>query len=82
MHLAEEHIDESVTVPLNPAIAMQSLRTQKIVISDTIKSCCRNDMSALDLNLHQIEYNTEMIQEMVKSGVNKIRCTSKWVLQI
>ena len=78
--LYHQYIDTDVIVPVNKKIAIDSLKNHKIAISDTIKSCERKGTSALDTDLSNIEYNTEMIQEMIKSGVTKILCTSKGVL--
>ena len=78
--LYHQYIDNNVTVPVKKKIAIDSLKKHKIAISDTIKSCKRKGRSALDSDLHTIDYNTEMIQEIVKSGVSKILCTSKGVL--
>jgi hypothetical protein len=78
--LYHRYIDTDVIVPVNKELAINSLTKNNIAISDTIKSCERKGTSALDSDLRNIEYNTKMIQEMLKSGVSKILCTSKGVL--
>ena len=78
--LYHEFVDTNVIVPINKEIALESLKTNGIAISDTIKACNRKGKSALDSDLFNIEYNTVMIQQMIKSGVSKILCTSKGVL--
>jgi G:T/U-mismatch repair DNA glycosylase len=78
--LYHQFIDNNVTVPIKKEIAIDSLKKHKIAISDTIKSCKRKGTSALDSDLTDIDYNIEMIQKMIKSGVTMILCTSKGVL--
>lgn len=78
--LYHQFVDNKVTVPVKKKIAIDSLKKYKIAISDTIKSCKREGTSALYSDLTDIDYNFEMIQEMIKSGVTKILCTSKGVL--
>lgn len=79
--LYHQHIDPEVTVPVRKLVALRSLQKNKISISDTIVSCRRNGKSALDSDLHDKEYNIEMIHKMIQYGVSKILCTSKGVLK-
>jgi hypothetical protein len=79
--LYHKYIDAKVTIPLDKKIAIKSLEQNKIAVSDIIKSCYRKGNSASDSGLVNIEYNTLMIQEMINSGVTKILCTSKGVME-
>ena len=78
--LYHQYIDSSVTVPINKEIALQSLRKNKIAISDIISSCNRKGDSSSDIDLFDKEYNIEMIQQLIRGGVSKVLCTSKGVL--
>jgi len=78
--LYQSYVDPLVTVPVKDKIALESLLKNRIAISDTIKSCKRSGKSALDSDLHDKEYNIEMIQQIIQNGVSKILCTSKGVL--
>ena len=78
--LYHQYIDSAVTVPVNREIALQSLRTNKIAISDIISSCNRKGESSLDTDLFDKEFNVEMIQQLILGGVTKVLCTSKGVL--
>jgi hypothetical protein len=75
-----QYVDSDVTVPVRKTVALNSLRRNKIAISDTIVSCRRKGTSALDTDLYDKEYNVEMIQQMIHNGVSKVLCTSKGVL--
>jgi hypothetical protein len=79
--LYHQYVDNNVTVPVKKSIALESLKEQKIAMSDTIKSCYRKEASALDSDLRDIKYNTEMINSLIESGVTKVLCTSKGVLE-
>jgi hypothetical protein len=78
--LFNQHIDPKITVPIRKTLALKSLRQKKIAISDTITSCRRKGISALDKDLNEKVYNKKMIQNMIQNGVSKILCTSKGVL--
>ncbi len=69
-------------VPIKPELAVQSLENNNISISDLISECKRNGKSALDKDLTKCVYNIEMLNEYLESGVTKILCTSKGVMEM
>jgi hypothetical protein len=76
------YIDSGLQVPVKPELAIQSLKNNSISISDIISDCKRNGISALDSDLSQRVYNIEMMSEYLNSGVTKILCTSKGVMEM
>jgi G:T/U-mismatch repair DNA glycosylase len=76
------HIDNGLRIPITLEDALSSLVKNKIAISDIIMECERNGKSALDKDLKKRIYNIEMINEYLDSGVTKILCTSKGVMEL
>ena len=76
------YIDDGLQIPIKSELAIQSLKNNNISISDIISSCERNGKSALDQDLTKRVYNIEMINEFLNSGVTKILCTSKGVMEM
>ncbi len=76
------YIDSRLQVPVKPELAIQSLKNHSISISDIISECKRNGISALDSDLSKRVYNIEMMNEFLNSGVTKILCTSKGVMEM
>jgi len=76
------YIDNGLQVPIKPELAVQSLENNNISISDLISECKRNGKSALDKDLTKCVYNIEMLNEYLESGVTKILCTSKGVMEM
>lgn len=76
------YIDNGLQIPIKPELAIQSLKNNMISISDVISECKRNGKSALDKDLTKRVYNIEMLIEYLESGVNKILCTSKGVMEM
>jgi len=74
------YIDHNINLPVNINQIIKSLNDNKIAISDTIYSCERNNFSSLDKDLIKRVYNRDIIEKLIKKGVNKILCTSKGVL--
>lgn len=80
-HLYKTYIDDSINFPIQPEQIKKSLSQFDIAISDTILKCKRKNKSASDSQLSCKEYNSEGIVSLISSGVNRILCTSKGVLQ-
>ena len=76
------YIDNGLQIPIKSELAIQSLTNNDISISDIISSCERNGKSALDKDLIKRVYNFEMLNEYLESGVTKILCTSKGVMEM
>lgn len=76
------YIDNGLQIPIKPELAIQSLENNNISISDLISECKRNGKSALDKDLTKCVYNIEMLNEYLESGVTKILCTSKGVMEM
>lgn len=76
------YIDNGIHMPIKPELAIQSLKNNIISISDIISECKRNGKSALDKDLTKRVYNIEMMNEYLESGVTKILCTSKGVMEM
>jgi G:T/U-mismatch repair DNA glycosylase len=76
------YIDNGLEIPIIPKEAMSSLVKNQIAISDVISECERKGRSALDKDLTKRIYNIEMINEYLNSGVTKILCTSKGVMEM
>lgn len=76
------YIDNDLQIPINPELAIKSLKNNVISISDIISECERNGRSALDKDLTKRTYNIKMMNEYLDSGVNKILCTSKGVMDM
>jgi len=76
------YIDNGMHMPIKPELAIQSLKNNIISISDIISECKRNGKSALDKDLTKRVYNIEMMNEYLESGVTKILCTSKGVMEM
>ena len=76
------YIDCELQIPIKPKLAKKSLKEKMISISDVISSCKRNGKSALDKDLTKRVYNIEMLNEYLESGVTKILCTSKGVMEM
>ena len=76
------YIDNGLQIPIKPELAIQSLENNHISISDLISECKRNGKSALDKDLTKCVYNIEMLNEYLESGVTKILCTSKGVMEM
>lgn len=76
------YIDNSLQIPITPDDALSNLSKNQIAISDMIIECQRNGKSALDIDLTKRIYNIEMIKEYLDSGVTKIICTSKGVMEM
>jgi G:T/U-mismatch repair DNA glycosylase len=76
------YIDNGLQIPIKPELAVQSLENNNISISDLISECKRNGKSASDKDLTKCVYNIEMLNEYLESGVTKILCTSKRVMEM
>ncbi len=76
------YIDSELQIPIKPKLAKKSLKEKMISMSDVISSCKRKGKSALDSDLSKRVYNIEMINEYLESGVTKILCTSKGVMEM
>lgn len=76
------YIDRDLQIPIKPELAIESLKKNVISISDIISECERNGKSALDKDLKKRTYNIEMMNEYLNSGVTKILCTSKGVMEM
>jgi hypothetical protein len=76
------YIDSGLHIPITPEEALSSLFKNQIAISDIIIECERKGTSALDSDLLKRVYNIEMMNEYLNSGVTKILCTSKGVLEM
>jgi hypothetical protein len=76
------YIDRDLQIPIKPELAIESLKKNVISISDIISECERNGKSALDKDLKKRTYNIEMINKYLDSGVTKILCTSKGVMEM
>lgn len=76
------YIDSSLQIPITPEDALSNLVKNQIAISDIIMECERAGKSALDIDLKKRIYNIEMINEYLDSGVTKILCTSKGVMEM
>jgi hypothetical protein len=76
------YIDNGLQIPIKPELAVQSLENNNISISDLISECKRNGKSASDKDLTKCVYNIEMLNEYLESGVTKILCTSKGVMEM
>lgn len=93
--LYRDNIDNSIELPPNPTAILHSLTQRQIAISDTIKSCERYTykinkktkekilfpFSSEDKALHVIEWNQEILTQLIDNGTRKILCTSKGVLR-
>jgi G:T/U-mismatch repair DNA glycosylase len=76
------YIDNNLQIPITPEFALSNLSKNQIAISDMIIECQRNGKSALDIDLTKRIYNIEMMNEYLESGVIKILCTSKGVMEM
>lgn len=76
------YIDNGLQIPIKAELAIQSLKSNNISITDMISECKRNGKSALDSDLSERVYNIEMMNEFLNSGVTKILCTSKGVMEM
>ena len=76
------NIDNKLHIPITPKDAIKSLTENKISISDIIFQCNRNERSAADKDLKKRIYNIQMLDEYLDSGVTKILCTSKGVMEM
>lgn len=76
------YIDNGLKIPITPKEALSSLFKIQIAISDVISECERNGKSALDKDLKKRIYNIQMLNEYLDSGVTKILCTSKGVMEM
>ena len=76
------NIDNQLRIPITAEDALKSLSKNKIAISDMIYECIRKGRSALDSDLSKRVYNIEMMNEFLNSGVTKILCTSKGVMEM
>jgi hypothetical protein len=76
------YIDNGLQIPIKPELAVESLENNNISISDLISECKRNGKSASDKDLTKCVYNIEMLNEYLESGVTKILCTSKGVMEM
>jgi hypothetical protein len=88
------YIDNTISQPWNSGLIIESLTERGIAISDTIKSCERYlykknkktgerilyPYSSEDSALHTIEWNTNILKQLITKGVTKVICTSKKVL--
>lgn len=79
-NMYNNYIDIHLTIPIKGNLALESLALKKIAISDIIESCERNGYSANDSDLNKKVYNRNGIQKLIQTGVRKILCTSKGVL--
>jgi G:T/U-mismatch repair DNA glycosylase len=75
-------IDNYLQIPITSEEALKSLLKNEISISDMILECERKGKSALDSDLSKRVYNIEMMNEYLNSGVTKILCTSKGVMEM
>jgi hypothetical protein len=75
-------IDNYLQIPISSEEALKSLLKNEISISDMILQCERKGKSALDSDLSKRLYNIEMMNEYLSSGVTKILCTSKGVMEM
>ena len=76
------YIDNYLQIPITSEEALKSLLKNEISISDMILECERKGRSALDSDLSKRVYNIEMMNEFLNSGVTKILCTSKGVMEM
>jgi len=76
------YIDSGLHIPITPEGAVTSLFKNQIAISDMIIECEREGTSALDSDLLNRVYNIKMMHDYLNSGVTKILCTSKGVLEM
>jgi G:T/U-mismatch repair DNA glycosylase len=76
------YIDSGLHIPITPEDALSSLLKNQIAMSDIIIECERDGKSALDSDLSKRVYNIEMMNEYLNSGVTKILCTSKGVMEM
>lgn len=76
------YIDNDLQIPITSEEALKSLLKNEISISDMILECERKGRSSLDSDLSKLVYNTEMMNEFLNSGVTKILCTSKGVMEM
>lgn len=79
--LYRDNIDNTILLPPNPNLILQSLAQRQIAISDTIYSCERHEFSSEDSKLIRRTYNIHGVQSLIQNGVRKIICTSKGVLK-
>lgn len=80
--LYQLYIDSGLHIPITPEDALLSLIKNQIAMSDIIIECEREGKSALDKDLKKRTYNIEMINQYLDSGVTKILCTSKGVMEM
>jgi G:T/U-mismatch repair DNA glycosylase len=76
------NIDNKLHIPITPEDVIKSLTENKISISDIIFQCNRNERSAADKDLKKRIYNIQMMNEYLDSGITKILCTSKGVMEM
>lgn len=79
--LYRDNIDDTIILPPNPNLILESLAQRQIAVSDTIASCERHRFSSEDTKLIRRTYNRQGIQTLIQNGVRKIICTSKGVLK-
>ena len=91
----KEFIDCSISEPWDADIIIESLKNRNIAISDVIIKCERysneknkntgeeyiSQFSSEDSALHNKEWNSGILVELLNGGVSKILCTSKGVLE-
>ena len=76
------YIDSGLQIPITPEASLSSLFKNQISMSDIIIECEREGKSALDKDLKKRTYNIDMINQFLDSGVTKILCTSKGVMEM
>jgi hypothetical protein len=78
--LYSAYVDAGVLPPWNGTAIIESLSQRNIAISDTIRSCERFEFSSDDPALSNQVWNVDQIRTLINTGVSKILCTSKGVL--
>lgn len=79
--LYRNHIDNTIGLPPDPNIILESITQRQIAIADTIVSCKRHNFSSEDSKLIGRTHNRRGVQTLIENGVTKIICTSKGVLK-
>jgi hypothetical protein len=74
------YVDNTINLPPNQDVIIQSLRLRQIAISDTFISCERHNYSSEDTKLINKTPNRIGVRNLIQNGVRKILCTSKGVL--
>lgn len=86
----QKFVDKNLSPSLNKTEILKSLNSKQIAISDIIKSCERwkekegniDQYSSEDQALKNRVYNTNQVQDYLKSDISKILCTSKGVMKL